>query len=348
MTKPKTTHQGELDIQIILVAGNSRSGTTMMGRVLGKHGSVFTFNEDHFFEELWLPEENPQPMAVKEAVRLVARLMSIQRDGYFYQGDIQKYEAEAREVISNLPDSVTPPGVFAGFLAYEAKRNGKLIVCLQTPRNIYFVKEILALYPKAYIVNMIRDPRDVLLSQKRRWMGRLSGSRKIPLFHIIRTWADYHPITISLLWRSGIRAGDLFADSPRVFQVRFEDLVNAPEEMTKRICDFCGLKFQPDMLKVPQVGSSNRTDKPDQMGIDSSVPGRWKQGGLTATEIFISQRMTRDGMVLHGYINEPVSPNPATLLLSGVTWIGKSALVLLFNKHRVKNLFSAIKKRLMK
>ena len=146
MTKSTTkTSQTATDIQIILVAGNSRSGTTMMGRMLGKHGSVFTFNEDHFFEELWNPSENPQPVTGKEAIRLVARLLSIQRDGYFYQGDIQKYEAEAGGVIGNLSDSITPPDVFAEFLKYEAGRNGKPIVCLQTPRNVYFVKEILAL-----------------------------------------------------------------------------------------------------------------------------------------------------------------------------------------------------------
>jgi hypothetical protein len=349
MTEQTTTaSQNDLNTQIILVVGNSRSGTTMMGRIFGKHPSVFTFNEDHFFEELWNPEENPQPLNTTEATKLVARLFSIQRDGYFYQGDIRKYVDEAKGVIGNLSGPATPPKIFEAFLKYEAGRNGKTVACLQTPRNVYYVKEILALYPKTYVVNMIRDPRDVLLSQKRRWMGRFSGHRKIPLNHIIRTWADYHPITISLLWRSGIRAGDQFANSPRVFQVRFENLVDSPEEMVQKICAFCGLKFQPEMLKVPQVGSSNRTDKPNQMGIDSSVPGRWKRGGLNATEIYISQKMTRQGMMQHGYIVKPVWPNPVTLLLSGIAWAGKSVLVLLLNKHRVKNLVPAIKKRLKK
>ena len=340
--------QNETDLQIVLVVGNSRSGTTMMGRIMGKHHSVFTFNEEHFFEELWQPEENPQPLELAEAAKLVARLFSIQRDGYFYQGDIQKYIGEASEVVGGHSGPATPPRIFERFLKYEAGRNQKNVVCLQTPRNVYYIKEILALYPKAYIVNMIRDPRDVLLSQKRRWMGRFSGPRKIPLFHTIRTWADYHPITISLLWRSGIRAGDQFANSPRVFQVRFEDLVEKPGDMVQKICAFCGLDFQPDMLKVPQVGSSNRTDKPDLMGIDSSVPGRWKQGGLSATEIYVSQRMTRQGMAQHGYTANPVRPNPVRLLLSGVAWAGKSVLVLFLNKNRVKNLVPAIKKRLMK
>lgn len=345
----KTTAQNDPDVQIILVVGNSRSGTTMMGRILGKHKSVFTFNEDHFFEELWYPDENPQPMGRLDAVKLVARLFSIQRDGYFYQGDIQKYMDEAERVFDGLDSSsATPPRVFEAFLKYEAGRYGKNIVCLQTPRNVYYIREILALHPGAYFVNMIRDPRDVLLSQKRRWLGRFSGSRKIPFFHIVRTWADYHPITISMLWRSGIRAGDQFTDSPRVFQVRFEDLVNAPQEMVQKICTFCNLAYQPEMLMVSQVGSSNRTDKPDQMGIDASVPGRWKQGGLTAAEIHISQMMTQNGMAHHNYIKEPVSPNPLAILVSGIAWAGKSILVLIFNRHRVKNLFSAIRKRLVK
>ena len=348
MVEQTIISQSALNTHIILVVGNSRSGTTMMGRILGKHRSVFTFNEDHFFEELWNPQETSQSLHFTQATLLVARLFSIQRDGYFYQGDIQKYINEAREVVDNLADPVTPPRIFETFLRYEAKQHGKTVVCLQTPRNVYYLKEILAFYPKAYVVNMIRDPRDVLLSQKRRWKGRLSGPRKIPLNHIIRTWADYHPITISLLWRSGIRAGDHFAHSPRVIQIRFEELVEAPEEMVQNICAFCGLTFQSEMLNVPHIGSSNRPDQSDHMGIDPSVAGRWKQGGLNTTEIYICQKMTRQGMMQHGYQVIPVWPNPVTLLLNGLTWGVKLGLVLLLNKNRVKNLVLAIKKRLMK
>lgn len=343
-TKP----QSDSDLQIILVVGNSRSGTTMMGRIIGKHNSVFTFNEDHFFEELWNPQDSPKPLSVTEATSLLARMFSIQRDGYFYQGEFKRYIAEAKELAENISSPVTPPRVFEAFLRYEAGKQGKTAACLQTPRNVYYLREILNLYPKAFAVNMIRDPRDVMLSQKKRWMGRLSGRRKIPFFHIVRTWADYHPITISLLWRSGIRAGDLFATSPRVIQVRFEDLLNAPEKTVQDICAFCALVYQAEMLSVPQVGSSNRIDRPDWVGIDSSVAGRWREGGLSSTELFISQKMTRQGMERHGYLTQSIVPNPLTLLLSGITWVGKSALVLLFNRHRVKNLGAAVKKRLMK
>ena len=41
----------------LFVVGNSRSGTTMFARMLGRHPSVHTVSELHFYEELWLPEK---------------------------------------------------------------------------------------------------------------------------------------------------------------------------------------------------------------------------------------------------------------------------------------------------
>ena len=37
----------------IFIVGSSRSGTTMMGRILGNHSDVFTFKELHFFGTIW-------------------------------------------------------------------------------------------------------------------------------------------------------------------------------------------------------------------------------------------------------------------------------------------------------
>jgi len=67
----------------IFVVGNSRSGTSMMALILGEHPDVFSFHELHFFEELWDPERGKQTLTLEEAVRLMARLITIQRDGYF-------------------------------------------------------------------------------------------------------------------------------------------------------------------------------------------------------------------------------------------------------------------------
>ena len=46
------------DTQQIFVVGSSRSGTTMMGRILAKNPSVFTFRELHFFGTIWTNNNN--------------------------------------------------------------------------------------------------------------------------------------------------------------------------------------------------------------------------------------------------------------------------------------------------
>jgi hypothetical protein len=328
------------------VVGNSRSGTTMMGRILGRNDSVFTFNELHFFEQLWSPQINPQVLSSEKAKQLAARLLTIQRDGYYTQGDSRHYAQEAAVIVQGLSNPITPPYVYAAFLNYEANRHGKSIACDQTPRNVYYLHDILELYPQAYIVNIIRDSRDVLLSQKHRWRRRFLGGHSMPLKEVLRSWANYHPVTISLLWNSGIRAGDRFADHPRVFQLRFEDVLEAPEGHVRELCASVGLEFHPEMLQVPQVGSSHRKDQRAQMGINPTLAGRWQRDGRHATDMAICQWITNENLTRHGYAPTTLRPNPLALCGAVLTWSIKTSLALLLNFNRTRSLVKTVEKRL--
>ena len=66
----------------IFVVGSSRSGTTMMGRILGNHSDVFTFKELHFFGTIWTNNSN-QDLNRKKQIDLLSRLLCIQEDGLF-------------------------------------------------------------------------------------------------------------------------------------------------------------------------------------------------------------------------------------------------------------------------
>ena len=44
----------------IFIVGSSRSGTTMMGRILANHKDIFTFKELHFFGTMWTLSDNQE------------------------------------------------------------------------------------------------------------------------------------------------------------------------------------------------------------------------------------------------------------------------------------------------
>ena len=153
--------------QFIFIVGNSRSGNTMMMRMLDEHSNVGGVNEVHFFENLWNTRDGDRPLSEEEGVLLVARLLSIQRDGYIQEFKFERHQQEAQAFITNLPQGArTITGVFARFLLYETERNGKAIPCEKTPQNVFYLEEILRYIPNVKIINMVRDPRAVLLSQK--------------------------------------------------------------------------------------------------------------------------------------------------------------------------------------
>ena len=334
--------------RMIFVVGNSRSGTTMMGRVLGGHRDVFTFNELHFFEQLWAPTTEPAVLDTREARDMLSRLIAYQRDGYYAKHKPWQYLDESERILRKIEGPVTGPAVFQAYIHHECAAHDKTIGCDQTPRNLYYLKELMALYPEARFVVMVRDPRDVLLSQKNRWKRRRLGAKGTPWWNALRTWAGYHPETISLLWRSGVAAGDRYKDDPRICVLRFEDLLAKSETEMKRVCETMDLDYDATMLNVPRVGSSHQQDEQTERGLDPNAAGRWRAGGLTKAELSICQRLTREHMQRHGYHIEPITASRLTLAWYRLTWVFKSGLALVLNIWRIRNVKESIKRRLSK
>jgi hypothetical protein len=332
--------------RLIFVVGNSRSGTTLLGKILGLNPNIFTFEELHFFENLWTSEEQDLVFSEERAEQLAARLLCIQENDYVNQNNFQDFSVEAREIISQVSkNKLNSLEIFKTFLQYVVSKNNKIIPCEQTPRNVFYISEILESYPESRIINMIRDPRDVLLSQKYKWRLRFLGAKNIPYHEAFRSWCNYHPITISKLWNASINAANKFEHHPRFCTVRFEDLVTNPENTMQEICNFVEIDFQKEMLKVSQ-NSSHKKRTQELKGIDPNATGRWKGGGLSDNEIFLCQQIARDNMNIHNYSSLSIKPIILSLYLSYFSFPVKLLLSLMLNLNRTQNIVNAVKRRL--
>ena len=319
----------------------------MMGRILGNHSDVYTFGELHFFGQLCSPSDASKPLQEQIAIELAAQLFCIQREGYRTHGNPQRFSEEARAFLAALRKyPATPTALFSAFLCHEAVQNGKSIPCDQTPRNVFYIAELLRHYPQAKVVNMIRDPRDVLLSQKRKWHRRFLGGTDMPLKETFRDWINYHPITISRIWHTAISTADRFADNERVMSVYFEELLANPEATVQRVCDFVGIAYADTLLQVPQVGSSSGADKPRQLGINSSRAHSWEKGELSSAEIYLCEMLNAPLMEKHNYRLVSCRPNPVILAIDVLSFPVKLTMAFLCNLDRMKNIRETLKRRL--
>lgn len=342
MSAPQTRH--------VFVAGNSRSGTTMLARMLGRHSQVHGLQELHFAEEMWLPG-SAEPLDVDQAVDLADRLLHNAREWYHTRRTPGAFAAPARGLVDALEADrlavgaagIAPTDVLAAVLDLEAAEAGKQIAVEQTPRNVFYLSALLDSIPGSRAVVLVRDPRDVLLSQKNWWRRRFRGTSGVPLRTTVRQWVDYHPLTTSLIWRGGVRAGLRAAGRPDVTLLRFEDLVTDPQTVLKSLLDDLGLELEPAVLEAPRISSSNAGNR-DGVGVDPGVVGRFRDG-LSRAEIWTSQRVTATEARELGYDAVPVGTPAAGLLLTAVAFPFKTALALAMNAGRSRNLLTSILRR---
>jgi hypothetical protein len=335
-------------MKTIFVTGSSRSGTTMMSRILNNHSLIFTFNELHFFEQLCEPSKLTEIISYNDAVKLCDKLIGVQEDGYLLYKNKKKYFDSAEQIVKAIPENErTPIKIFQNFLEYIVIKNGKQYACEQTPRNALYIGDILANFPDAKIIYMVRDPRSVLLSHKYKWKRKFLGANKITLIEAIRSYFIYHPYTTSKFWVAAARESVKWQDHKNVMFIRFEDLVENPDKLIKDMCHFLSINFEPQMLEIPHVGSSLKTDQKTVVtGISNSSKDTWKKGGLTKSEVYICQKICGEYMHQFGYKEENLSIPYFSYFTQTLSFAFKMSIAVPLNLYRAKNFVHAIRKRL--
>lgn len=333
----------------IFITGSSRSGTTLMARILGRHDRVYALPELHFFEQLWDPGGST---AAEEPhlIDVVARLLAVAEGGYLHPHDPATHRAEAHALVDGdqggaaLP---TVPEAYFKVLHQQAEKNGASIPCEHTPQNVFYVRQILDASPDARIIAMVRDPRDVVLSQRAKWRRWHLSDGVFPRREALRSALAYHPINVAILWRGAVRALQRDQDDPRVLTVRYEDLVGDAVTVTKRICEFLGLSWSEGLLAVQRGGSSKVRDEPGATGVVGDRASAWRRASSRErADVAICQWLCRRQMASFDYRPEPVKSARLQIAVQLVTWPPRSLLGLLMNLTRIGSPLRAIRVRL--
>ncbi len=121
-------------------------------------------------------------------------------------------------------------------IGFFALREGKARWGEKTPRHIFCLREVLACFPEARIIHIMRDPRAAVSSAVRAFEnGEFSAFN---VYHFTRYW----------LRCMDVHKAQLLAKNPNYLAVRYEDFVADTEATLRKICDFAGLPYSPELL----------------------------------------------------------------------------------------------------
>lgn len=283
-------------IRAVFVVGLPRSGTTLLGNILDQHPKVFRIGESHFFEEIY-PRltKTRKPYSDEDYQTACWQLYTAagRHRGRRAQTQIEKYLVFDDLLQSALIQRPDPAGIYQLFIELLGQKADLHLICDDTPRHVYHLDVIQSL-SRASVINLVRDPRDFLISYKRYWQTASKGERE-------RIKRLYHPVNTSLYWRSGInqigRYSELFSTN-RARVLKYEDLVSHPESNVRELCEVLAIPFDSAMLKIEDSNSSFRDFRG---GISSKSVGRWPRH-LTAEERWICELIAGPHMPKYGYI----------------------------------------------
>ena len=292
-----SVRQGSLDSPPpFFIVGYGRSGTTWLEMSLNSHPEVLCKGEGMFFGRSMSLFETQQTLAAALERCENLRTWHGMRENRWRS---RSFEGELPGMVKALTDYV---------LGTELAKSGKRIVGDKTPHHVSYLQDIYELYPSSKIVHMIRDGRDVAISnvhavwQNARDKGGpvdlepeslqkrdayledrrdfLAGDESIftegQIRQLARSWSERVG--------RGIRQGRrLFGE--RYLEVRYERLLHDPRSELTLLFEFLGARdCSPEVVAraieentFEKLGGRSRGQEEPGSFYRKGVAGDWKE-----------------------------------------------------------------------
>jgi hypothetical protein len=237
-----------MGIQPIFLFSISRSGSTLVQRILGAHEGIATVSEPwlllphaYSLRERGVDAEYVQPLLAAAIEDFCAEL----------PGGRERYLEEVRG--------------FALRLYEQAAGEDATHFLDKTPPYSLVPEEIFELFPTAKFVFLFRNPLSVIAS-------------------LIRTWGPWHPTLMSSDLYIGlprlVAARERHRD--RSHAVRFEDLLSGDENHWRLLADYIGIEYDPGSLtRFAEVELRGRmgdpTGRKQYSALSAEPEGKWRE-----------------------------------------------------------------------
>jgi len=287
----------------IFIIGTERSGSNLLRLILNAHSGIAVPHPPHilkFFSPLAASYgELTNDAALRQLVTDVLGLLRV----HIYPWEIAITPERITPGQAAIEGETRPKSLVGIFLAlYDEylRQSGKRRWGCKSTFVIDHVADVLVACPDARFILLVRDPRDVAVSSRR------------------SIFSPFHPYFTALLWRRQQLTGARWLDSAasaKFHLMRYEDLIEHPEETVRSMCRFLGEDYQPQMLEFYRTPSARKSQELSASWRNVGSPIQAKnrntfRRGLSADEIKLVEAVTGDLMTRFGYSLEFPAAGP--------------------------------------
>jgi hypothetical protein len=244
--------------RLFFIVGRGRSGTTLLVQLLDAHPAVAMAPEALFVVSLFRRYRR-----ARWDHRTVARFC---RD-LWHEDRLRRWRLSAAALEQQLRAS--PNRTYAGmcaqvYAANAAARHKGAAARLgdKNPHHALYLPILMALYPRARFIHLVRDYRDTIVSYR----SVPFDAASVPA--LAERWRLYNEAVLA----ASARAPDRF------LRVQYESLIGEPEACLRPICAFLEVEWTPSVLTewtIPYWGLVDWHQKLAEP-IDPAYAGRWR------------------------------------------------------------------------
>lgn len=294
----------------VFVCGVGRSGTSLLQSMLNAHPELCFPPETHFFRRHVMGASGPWDAAARESLRAKLEV----------DEDFARAGVLPEDLLEDPLADEGPGGLFRSLLGRVATRHSKTRIGDKDPKNIECLPQLAMEFPRAFVLHVIRDPRDVLASRmKAAWSAA-------------RPWY-VHPLIYAEQLRRG-RLEGLAAFGCRYLELHYEELIGEPEATLQRVCEHIALTWDPSMLEFGSsaaelVDSREMSWKRETLGpLLSNNSGKWREA-LTPWQVAYTEAICAEAFDALGYER----CKPVGLGLAGAAPLARHAMTWAYNRR---------------
>ena len=264
------------------VVGNERSGTTLLTVLLGRHSELATTPETYFLR--MIPRKNTGHIFTHN--ELLDQLFA-----WPHTRDMNLDRGRLTERFNRFPAAY--PFLFRAMLEQFAAEHapGKSRVGEKTPLHLLNVPTLMEWFPQGRVICIVRDGRDVVLSLRN--MAWVRERRVRPL-----CWNWMRKLQIAEEYRQRFPEQFLL--------IRYEDLLDQPQETLRQVDHFLGLTFEEQQfdasLRPAHVVPTSEEGWKGQalLEVDPSRKASWKKNA-TPQQLLVMNALMGDALRRMGY-----------------------------------------------